>query len=188
MVNDWQFVDGARLSPSPGIYARAAENSDARNPRKARANPTFVVRRKTQGSSSPCFVPARETSSSVPVQRVPPLEFYRIAHRLSGGGVPDRYNRADRIDLARRPFDQGDLKSTVSMLGGPILGIRNWHEITSTNCLPSPYPLPEGEGLMEEVISCQFLRPQASPEALPASAQVPSQSNLACCGSRPFFD
>jgi hypothetical protein len=41
---------------------------------------------------------------------------------------------------------------------------------------------------MEEVISCKFLRLQAGPEVLSASAQVPSQSNLACCGSRLFFD
>jgi hypothetical protein len=35
--------------------------------------------------------------------------------------------------------------------------VRNWHEMTSTNCLPSPCTLPEGEGLVEKVISCQFL-------------------------------
>ena len=29
---------------------------------------------------------------------------------------------------------------------------RNAHEITSRFCLPSPYPLPEGEGTMEEAI------------------------------------
>jgi hypothetical protein len=41
--------------------------------------------------------------------------------------------------------------------GGPAAALGNWHEITSTNCLPAPCPLPEGEGSMEKVISCQFV-------------------------------